>query len=164
MKSCKRFLQWLLIVAIIAWLALFATELHAAVVWQSYSDSARTIQSDNFTEYGCWVYMKATGLVKNKHYYSHYFDGAGTEVASEDFLSDGNGTWLGQVRPSSYPVVIAGTWRADLYNWSRQLVATAHFTVLQSAIPEISDVVSAVVVGVTCLGIYLGVRKKCLKK
>ncbi len=168
MLQNKYFLLFVLLAGIIVLMCgllilLFPKQISAAVAWQSYSDEARTIQSDSFSEYGCYVYMKGNGLQKNKMYHCYFYDAGGYNLWTESDLSNGAGEWpsivLGAVQTSRNPSSPAGTWRAELYNWNNQLVATDTFEVAASAIPEFSNVVSGIGAAIACGLIYWRVRK-----
>lgn len=138
---------------------LWATPVEAAVMFESYSDVARTIQSDNFTAQGSWVYLKGTGLAKNKAYRTTFFDAQNATVLILDSQSDGNGVVLSQVKPSAYPTSSPGIWKAEL--WKVQpltLEATDTFTVQGSAIPEFPDVFAGITVSVAVGFIFILVR------
>ncbi len=141
----------LLILALLT--LLWVTPVEAVVLWDSYSDSTRTIVSNNFTAAGAIVYMKASGLTKNKTYRAKYYDADPNNyplspVLVDDRQSDNNGVVLSQVQPSAYPTATPGLWKAEL--WKVQpltLEATDTFTVQGSAIPEIPTVFASVWIG-----------------
>jgi len=150
-------LLWLLLLL----LMLIPSNAEAAVLWQSYSDSARTVQSDNFTAPGSWVYMKGSGLQKNKTYRSTFYDAQNDIVCIWDGQSDNNGVVLSQVRPGTYPASSPGTWKAEL--WKVQpltLEATDIFTVSQSAIPEFENAVASLTIIGLCLFIYRKMKRR----
>lgn len=153
-----KLLRILLIGAAVAWIVLTIHEAHAAVILQSYSDPACTIQCEDFTQ--GTVYMKATGLNKNKSYTARYYDSAGMLLLTEVSASDSSGTWLGSITPAGYPNSAPGAWRADLYNWNESIVGADTFTVQGSAIPEVSDFFGLIPLAIVPLGIYLIRRGK----
>ena len=150
----------------LAWLSLllflwFVLPVQAAVLWDSYSDSARTVQSDNFDSPGAVIYMKGTGLLNNKTYRSTFYDGQGSNVCTVDGQSDKNGIYISQVKPSDWSTSSPGTWTAKLerVTGGTQLVATDTFTVTAQAIPEIPSVIGALILGVSAGLIYIALRE-----
>ncbi len=142
----------------------FGVEVFAAILFDSYSDSTCSIQSDLFDSSGAVVYMKAEGLTKSKPYHVKYFDGAGIELASMGVSSDSNGVLASQIKPKDYPASQSGTWRAEL--WSDQpvkLIATDTFEVTAQAIPEFPTVLTGIVVPLISSGIYFIRRRNAIK-
>ncbi len=143
--------RWLLCLLLLGALPVCQVVQAATVTWQSYSDVARTIQSDNFTTFGCVVYMKATGLVGNKTYRVIFKDGMGDTVSTQDLQSNKAGELLPQVRPADWSTSDPGLWQAELWKTQPlQLQATDTFTVAPSAIPEIPNVIAGMFVVGAC--------------
>ena len=152
------------LLALILFMFLWATPVEAAVLWESYSDSTRLTVSNNFTASGAIVFMKGTGLAKNKTYRSTFYDAQNNTVLIHDGQSDNNGVFLSQMRPSDYPASTPGVWSAKLERISggTQLVGTDTFTVQASAIPEFETVFATVWV-VFIIGLTYWLMKRRVK-
>jgi len=148
-----------LVILMIVWL-LLPSMVYAKVAFDSYSDVARTIQSDTFSEYGKAVCMKATGLPKDENYEIRYYDGAMTLIQAEVNMAV-SGELLSMILPSNFKSAVAGTWTAELYDLTPvKLISTDTFSVAGSAIPEFpTPLVGIFVVGI-CFGIYYWMRRK----
>ncbi len=154
------------LVLIILLSLLWASPVEAVVSWESYSDSNRTVVSNNFTASGSWVYLKGIGLQKNKDYQAKVYDADPNNYPLSPVLthvgqSDNNGVFLSQVQPSAYPSSVAGTWKAEL--WKIQpltLEVTDTFTVQASAIPEIPSVFAAVAIVFICVLVWWLMRRR----
>lgn len=141
---------------------LWAVPVDAAVMWNSYSDSARTITSDNFMASGAVVFMKGTGLAGNKAYMVRFYD-ADPAKYPEFYLevdagsTDKNGNFItAQIQPCQYPESMPGLWRAELYRVQPEtLVGTDTFTVQGSAIPEFENVFTGIIICGIFSSIYL---------
>ena len=155
----KRFVICLLVLLLLV----MPTVVRAAVAWDSYSDEARTIQSDDFDQYGSFVYMKAAGLPGQDGYYeARYYDADMVQLQTETNMSS-NGEFLSLILPSAFEgSAAAGTWTAELYDLTpkMKLLVTDTFYVQASAIPEFPTVVSGIGVVVVCGVIFLWMRKK----
>lgn len=164
MEIIKRVKRLLLLVMLcyITW----AVPVYAITSWDSYSDPGRTIVSNNFTATGAIVFMKATGLQKNKDYQAKVYDADPNNYPLSPLLihvgrTDNNGVFLSQVKPSDYPASVGGAWKAEL--WKIQpltLEATDTFTVQASAIPEFPDVVTVIGVLFICVLIFWLMKKR----
>ena len=153
--------------------------------WESYTDADHLVLSDNFSDFGDYVYMEGTGFASgdyNVGYYDATVTGGGNLTATDTSISvtgdgilhaqyylatdqeaAGNNSWHALVQPasgytafdSSYDTVIAAP---DTYG----LLANDSFYVAQSAIPEFPTVVAAITVVGLCFGIYYWMRRRRL--
>lgn len=151
--------------------------------WDSYSDLDRTIESDNFTILGSYVYMKGTGFnagTYNVVFYDATVVGGGNKKATDAVTVAGDGILNSQIQPAA-TVGVGGTWHAlvqpatgyiafpDTYDAAVAspdaygLLANDAFTVAPSAIPEFPSVISAIVVIGLCATIYWWMKKKSIK-
>jgi len=121
-------------------------------MWQSYSNSARTVVSDLFTVSGSIVYMKGDNLQKSKSHTAKYYDSGNNLLRVEEGISDSGGVFLSLIQPSMFQAAAPGLWKVELYR-GVPLVATDTFIVQASAIPEIGDL-SCLVILITCGVIY----------
>lgn len=134
----------------------------AGLIWDSFSDEARTIQSDMFSEYGGLSYMKATGLPQaSKTYKAKYYDADGALLQVETGISS-NGEFLSQIIPAGFPESQPGTWTVELYRTEpkEQIIATDTFTVVESAIPEFPAVAAGISVAALCGSVYILMRRR----
>lgn len=143
----------------------------------SYSDTWHNIACPTFSDYGTehTLYIHGTGFetgfLQGGHQYRvAYYDGGNTKRATEDVLSDSSGELSSQhtLVPGTD---VDGTWHVIVcertqtppssYNpaWAHTL-ATATFTVDESAIPEFPTVTAAIVAFSLCVGVYLWMRRK----
>ncbi len=147
--------------------------------WESYSDSARTTVSNNFSSTPGDVYMRGTGLASTT-YNVRYFDSDGsmvpkyenvisltsgnldTTIRLSDFPSATTGTWHSLVQPTSatsfdtsstYSFIIAN---ADIYG----VIADDTFVVTGGALPELPTAAVGPFVLLACFAIYYWRRKK----
>ncbi|MBM2825963.1 MAG: hypothetical protein HW403_27 [Dehalococcoidia bacterium] len=142
--------------------------------WESYNDSGRTAQDDDFASGQNTVYMRGNGYDVAGNYAIGFYDASGTKQCTESI--DPAGTldssctfWTGT----------AGTWRAVTFEpgtsapalytsidtpaeqRTNNVVSDDTFTVQAAAIlPEIPSVVASIVVGLSVMATFLWFRRK----
>ncbi len=159
-------------------------------LWDSYSDTARTIGCDSFSGSTNVVYMKGTGFLDAGQTYNvSYYDAGNNKIATDSNIalvgvSDSRGT-LGNTGSPYEPAydftnnlsASPGTWHvvAQPYGATAfpssysdlstapdtyELIADDIPTVAASAIPEFPTVISAIAIAGLCCGIYFWMRRR----
>ena len=151
-------------------------------IWGSYSDEVvRTTVSNNFANYGDFVYMYGENIaVATGTYKVAYYDGGGykmgADVVFDITVPPTDGVLKSEIRPADYEGAgaVFGTWHAVVYKTTGSMPAsyaavskldsgyiiTDSFYVEQSCIPEFSTVMAAIGVAGLCFGIYFWMRKR----
>jgi len=158
-------------------------------VWDSYSDTGRTTQTDLFSDSTDVVYMKGTGFDNAQTYNVSYYDGTGDKIATDAGIAlvnvvSGRGDLGNTSDPyeptytfTDNPSAEAGTWNIvvqpsgatsfpSAYSTlsadpdTYELIADDTATVNASAIPEFSTVMAAIGVAGLCAAIYFWMRKR----
>lgn len=157
-------------------LILLPMQVEAAVkTLNSYSDAARTVGQDNFATNT--VYMKESGLPGGNNYRIIFWDSAGVNAETLDRKGSQINT---DAKHVFVPADSPGSWHVAVYDSQAYSPASysptdshivvqdtsysgASFTVQASAIPEISDVFTAIWIVFICVPTYwlLKRRVKC---
>ncbi len=140
--------------------------------WESHS--SQWVQEDNFSGSTSHVYMKGEGIPGGTLKVG-YYDGGGTLRETETYSDFTGGTLdVSECDFTDYQgVASAGDWHAVILRQATDLptsyddaiadpdyVASDYFNVESSAIPEFPTVITAIVAGGLCFGIYYWMRKR----
>ena len=143
--------------------------------WDSYTTSARTTISDNFSGTPKTVYMKGTGFSTSNQYKVAYYDAGGTKRFEEGPLTATGGTLNSAVTTTNYQTATAGTWRAviqrsgatafpatysSVNHDTHEVLGEDTFTVQASALPSFPGPAAALVSALLAAAGYFLVRRR----
>ncbi|MCL6477734.1 MAG: hypothetical protein K6T65_04895 [Peptococcaceae bacterium] len=117
-----------------------------------------TSNKTEYNEFHETIYINGTNMA-HRRYKVHFFDGMHNKVGTSVVRTDKDGNFR---KPAVYTIQgteAPGLWHADAVN-NFDIEATCTFTVLESAIPEFSSGLAAVVVAGLCAFIYQRMRKR----
>ena len=143
--------------------------------WDSYTTSARTTVSDNFSGSPKTVYMKGSGYSTADTYKVAYYDAGGTKRFEEGPLTASGGTLNSAVTTSNYPTASAGSWRAvvqrsgasafpaaysSLNHDTNEVLGIDTFTVQATALPAFPGPAAAAVSALLAAAGYFVTRRR----
>ncbi|MBM2825962.1 MAG: uncharacterized protein HW403_26 [Dehalococcoidia bacterium] len=143
-------------------------------VWDSYNDSGRTAQDDDFSSGENTVYMKGTGYNLGGSYVIGYYDASGDKQCAES-VAAASGTlnssctfWTGAAGSwnavTFEPGVSAPATYASISSDTHKVIGNDTLTVQAAAIlPELPSVVASIVVGLSTVAVYHWFHSKSQK-
>lgn len=135
-------------------------------VWDSYNNSARTVQDDTFSEGENTVFMRGTGYNLGGSYVVGYYDGIGDKRCTESVPAtagtlDSSCRFLGGAAPGAWtaiafePGITAPATLSAVSSDTHKVVGRDTFTVQSGAVvPEIPSTVAAAIVGAATLATF----------